>query len=132
MLTRRELDINRMWKLQTEHMLGVVCDAGRIAVSPMRIDLIDVLRLPVGQRVLPDIQPGLFAYLAYRRLSQHFFAVATAGDRLPISGMIGALQQQYLPFSSVDHHQHRDRLFVVRHALGKEYPCLLYTSAASD
>src|SRR5665647_378469 len=110
MLTRRELDINRVGKLQTEHMLGVVCDAGRIAVSPVRIDLIDVLRLPVGQRVLPDIQPGLFAHLAYRRLSQRFFAVSAAGDRLPIAGMIGALQQQYLQTCPGETTSHSTRL----------------------
>src|ERR1035437_1191565 len=106
----------------TEHVFGVVCNIWRIAVSPLRVNLINVFRLPVGQRVLPDIQPGFFAHLAYRRLNQRFFGVTAAGDRLPIAGMIGTLQQQHLPLSGVDHHQHRDRLFVVFHALSKKYP----------
>ena len=95
MLTRLKSDGYDAGEFKTEHMLGVARDAGLIAISPVRIYLVDVLCLPVAEQILTRIQPGLFAHFAYCRLGQRFFAVTAAGDGLSIARMIGALQQQH-------------------------------------
>src|SRR5262249_32402190 len=54
-------------------------------------------------------------HLADRRIAQGFALVLAARDRLPESGMVGALEQQHVQLRRMDHDERRDR-DLVRHA----------------
>src|SRR6185436_13319412 len=82
-----------------------MCDARSIAPSPLLEDLILVLLMPVGQRIALGIQPRLLFKFARCCLLQGLALILAAGHRLPVSGMIGTLQEQYLECRSVYHHQ---------------------------
>ena len=81
---------------QREHVLGVVRRAGRVAVAPARIDLVDVRELPVDEpAVRRGVDAGLLEELAVRGLAQRFAGFLAARDRLPVAGSVGALDQQH-------------------------------------
>ena len=96
MLTRRERDRHRLRHFHPEYVLLVVRDAGRVAVAPLEVNLEPVLLLPVDERVARRIEPRLFSELARSRLLERLAIVLAAGDRLPETGPVRALEQQDL------------------------------------
>ena len=55
---------------ERKHVLGIVADAGRVAMAPFAEYLEAVALLPVTQRVLSCSDPGFFFDLARRRRDQ--------------------------------------------------------------
>mmetsp|Transcript_59425 Transcript_59425/g.140451 ORF Transcript_59425/g.140451 Transcript_59425/m.140451 type:complete len:206 (-) Transcript_59425:710-1327(-) len=91
-------------------MLGVARDARRIAVPPVRIDVVDVGELPVRQHAAErvDIEAGLLQHLTARRLGRRLIrAVQRAGHALPVARVVGPLDQQHLQVGRVDDDEDR-------------------------
>src|SRR5512132_3287451 len=78
---------------QAEHVLGVEGHSRREAVPPYRIDFPDVAKVPVGELAAGGVDAGLLAHLANRGLAQALALVLAARDRLPITGVVGTLEQ---------------------------------------
>ena len=109
MLARRHAHLAAAAAAEPEHVLGVVRHAGRVAPAPLRIDLVLVLQLPVGQHVAARVEPGLL-----RTSRTAVCSSVSPSSWLPvtdcqISGVVGALEQQHLQVGRVHHHQYRYR-----------------------
>ncbi len=106
--TERNRDVAR--HQQAEHVLGVFHHAGRIAMAPDRVDFIDIRQLPVAQvmrrhaalagdplkALFRDADAGFLEHFAHRRLPQGFvFGILRPRYRLPVAGLVGALDQQH-------------------------------------
>src|SRR6478672_5657400 len=91
MLPRRERDLDLSRHFHCEHVFGVVGHAGRVAVAPVRVNLVTVLLLPIRERVYPCVDPGLFLELANSRFLERLTRDLTAGNRLPETRTLGAL-----------------------------------------
>src|SRR5438309_1685495 len=90
-------------------MLLVVRGPGRIAMSPARKDLVFVGAAPVDDTAIScRIDPGLLAQLAHCGLLERLAAFLTAGNGLPVTGVVRALEQQYEQVRGVDENQRRD------------------------
>lgn len=89
-------------------MLGVMGDAGGIAVAPFEKDLEDVALLPVaqGQAFASDVDARLLQHLAPGRGVQGLVTLLAAGDGLPVARVGGAFEQENLPLRGVDQHQY--------------------------
>ena len=59
---------------QREDVLGVVGDAGRVAVPPFGEDLVAVGLLPVAELELRGVDAGFLEHFAARRVDQRFVA----------------------------------------------------------
>ena len=89
-------------------MLGVVRHARRIAMPPDRINFVNIGDGPVAQLRGRGRNAGFLHHLAQRRLQQRLVRrIFGAGDALPETGVVGALDQQHLQLRRVDHDQHR-------------------------
>src|SRR5262249_55581006 len=73
----------RFRDFQPEDVFGVVRDTLRIAVTPYRIDFVDVLQVPRFEAVAAGIDSRLFAHLANRGVAKLLSRVLASGDRLP-------------------------------------------------
>lgn len=65
-------------------------------MSPLRIYLVDIMRVPVCQLVLFRVYTRFFQDLAHSCLHQGLMMFDTARHRLPVTWMVGTFQQQYL------------------------------------
>src|SRR5688500_4229627 len=98
---------------QAEHVLGIEGHSRSETVPPYGIDFPDVAQVPFGELVARGVDAGFLAHLADRGLSQRLALVLAPCDRLPVSGMIGALEQQHLE-RRVEHHDQRGDRDLVR------------------
>src|SRR5687768_935775 len=98
---------------QAEHMLGIEGHSRGETVPPYRIDFPDVAQVPLGELVARGVDAGFLAHLADRGLPQRLALVLAARDRLPVSGVIGSLEQQHLE-GGVEHHDQRGDRDLVR------------------
>ncbi len=89
-------------------MLGVMRYAGRIAMPPNGINFKAVLLHPIDWRVLRRIEPSLFAHFANGGIAQAFAGVLTAGNRLPVAWVVGALEEKDLQSRRVNDNENRD------------------------
>ena len=105
MFAGRERNRQACRHAQTENMFGIVRDTRCVAVSPLFVNFKILVEVPVGQRILICIESGFLRHFADGGLRQTLARLATAGDRLPIAGMIGAFQQQHLEVGGVDDNQ---------------------------
>ena len=87
---------------QPEDMLGIVRDAGRVAVAPDRVDLVDVRHLPIGELVVRRIDPRLLADFANGGLDEALARFLASGDALPEARMIRSLDEEHVEFRRVD------------------------------
>ena len=67
-------------------------DTECIAMSPARVDIIEVFPAPIAKHKLPGIQTGFLGNFADGRFNQRLACVLAARDRLPIAGVVGTLQ----------------------------------------
>ena len=100
-------------------MLGVVRDAGGIAVPPLGKYFKKIALLPIFERFLAGQNAGFFLDFTRRRLNQAFFAFLTAGDRLPVARMCGTLEKQHLKVWRVDDHEDGDGALIFFHWASK-------------
>ena len=108
MLARREGDRGVARDADGEHVFRIVGDAGRVAVAPGCVDLVDVRQMPVdeGDLVAVGDDARFFEQFAGRRFHQRFVgAVEGTGDGLPEAGTVGAFDQEHVQVGGVDDDQ---------------------------
>jgi hypothetical protein len=78
-------------------------------------DFKDVGRLPISETAIRiGIDAGFLAQLAQRRLDQRFARLLATGHRLPVAGIVSALDEQHAQVGGMNQHQRRNRN-LVRH-----------------
>jgi hypothetical protein len=106
---------------QAEDVLGVAGHARRIAITPDRVDVVDIGQLPVAQRrgryrTAANLDAGLLEHLTPAGLDQRFVGlVLRTRHALPVARFVGALDQQHVERRGVNHHQDRFGDLVQRH-----------------
>lgn len=97
---------------QAENMLGIVRDAGPVAMPPFFEDLELVLQVPVGQYMTARVDPGFLEHLALGGLSRRLVGIETSGYRLPITGVVGTFEKEGLQVRCMDDDENRNRNFI--------------------
>ena len=112
MLARLEPDGHGPRHFEPKHMLGVMRRARWVAMTPARENLINVLQLPIDDTAISiGVDTCLLMQLACRRLRQCLARLLAACHRLPVTGIIGTLEQQHAQVGRAHQHQCRDRNF---------------------
>jgi len=74
-------------------MLSIVNHPWRVPPAPFFKYFVFILNIIIRQFVASRVQSRFLSHFPYRSLHKGFTLVLAAGDRLPIPGMIGPLQQ---------------------------------------
>lgn len=115
MLTWCDADRPCFWKLQGEHVLGVVEHAGGISMAPLGKNLVAVGELPIQKILMRDLDSCFLGHFTDCRIHQRLTRFLAAGNRLPVASVRGAFKQQHQQVGRVDHDQNRYRPFVDDH-----------------
>ena len=109
MLARVQAHRRALRDAQTEHMLGVACHARRVAMAPLRINVIDVLHAPIEQARTKGacrgaIDTGLLQHLARHSRLSTLLALSKAPRQSPTLGLVLPLYQDNRAMRLIDEH----------------------------
>ena len=117
MLAWRQRDGNSCRNFEPEHVLGVLRCPRWITMPPLREDLEYVRKVPVAHApVGGGIDSRLLGELAHGGIVQRFTDLDTSRHRLPMVGVIGALDQQHIEIGRVNDDEDGNGLLVAQEA----------------
>lgn len=91
---------------EAEDVLQIVRDTWGVALPPEWQDLEVIADVPLAERGGRSDEPGFFFQLTECSLAGRFSFFQAAGDRLPVTGVAGTLNQQNLQIWGVDDYKY--------------------------